>query len=138
MLVDMMSILADIVVCAVLCTGRDRRDEIARHWNIEPHRMPQWAESPTHIMQMLQYIEQGSIEMLWVIGTNPLVSLPDLNRIRRLLTQPQLFLVVQDGFMTESAQLADLVLPAAIWAEKTVRYSGTAIMVTATYMSDWC
>ena len=89
-------------------------------------------------MQMLQYIEQGSIEMLWVIGTNPLVSLPDLNRIRRLLTQPQLFLVVQDGFMTESAQLADLVLPAAIWAEKTVRYSGTAIMVTATYMSDWC
>lgn len=74
-------------------------------------------------MQMLSYIEQGSIELFWVIGTNPLVSLPDLNRIRRLLTQPHLFLVVQDCFMTETAQLADLVLPAAIWGEKTVRCS---------------
>ena len=98
------------------------RDEIARHWNIESHRLPHWAESPTYIMHMLQY-EQGSMELFWVISTNPLVSLPDLNRTRRLLTLPHLFLVVQDGFMTETAQVADLVLPAAIWGEKTVRRS---------------
>ncbi len=104
-----------MVWCDVMC-----REDIARHWNIEPDRLPHWAESPTHIMQMLSYIEQGSIELFWVIGTNPLVSLPDLNRIRRLFTMPHLFLVVQDGFMTETAQIADLVLPAAIWGEKTV------------------
>jgi anaerobic selenocysteine-containing dehydrogenase len=57
--------------------------------------------------------------MLWVIATNPAVSLPELHRIRRLLQKSDLFLVVQDGFLTETAELADLVLPAAIWAEKT-------------------
>jgi predicted molibdopterin-dependent oxidoreductase YjgC len=45
------------------------------------------------------------------------VSLPELRRIRSLLSQQRLFLVVQDIFLTETAQLADVVLPAAIWAE---------------------
>ena len=93
--------------------------DIARQWNVPVERVPHWREAPTHIMEMLSYIEQGSIDMLWVIGTNPLVSLPDLTRVRRLLTRPGLFLVVQDIFMTESAQLADVVLPAAMWGEKT-------------------
>ena len=93
--------------------------EICRHWRIPLSRLPHWAESPTHIMEMLRFIEQDSLQLLWVIGTNPLVSLPELDRVRRLLTKPSLFLVVQDAFMTETAQLADLVLPAAMWAEKT-------------------
>lgn len=57
--------------------------------------------------------------MFWVSGTNPAVSLPELERVRRLFTKPGLFLVVQDIFMTETAQLADVVLPAAMWSEKT-------------------
>ena len=93
--------------------------EIAEAWNVELHQMPHWQESPTHVMQILQYVESGSVDLLWVIGTNPLVSLPDLDRVRRLLTRPDLFLVVQDIFLTETAQLADVVLPAAMWGEKT-------------------
>jgi anaerobic selenocysteine-containing dehydrogenase len=56
---------------------------------------------------------------LWVSATNPAVSLPELRRIRSILTQERLFLVVQDAFRTETAELADVVLPAAIWGEKT-------------------
>ncbi|HEV7722631.1 MAG TPA: molybdopterin dinucleotide binding domain-containing protein, partial [Iamia sp.] len=56
---------------------------------------------------------------LWVTGTNPAVSMPELSRIRSILAQDRLFLVVQDIFLTETAQLADVVLPAATWAEKT-------------------
>ncbi|MDB5315623.1 MAG: molybdopterin oxidoreductase, partial [Rhodospirillales bacterium] len=56
---------------------------------------------------------------LWIQATNPAVSMPDLGRIRRLLAKDDLFVVVQDAFMTETAALADLVLPAAIWGEKT-------------------
>ncbi|MGW4487388.1 molybdopterin oxidoreductase family protein [Amycolatopsis sp. NPDC004368] len=52
-------------------------------------------------------------------ATNPAVSLPDLHRIRSILAQDRLFLVVQDAFRTETAELADVVLPAAIWGEKT-------------------
>lgn len=70
-------------------------------------------------MQMLRYVEEGSIRQLWVSGTNPAVSLPELARVRSLLTQERLMLIVQDIFLTETAQLADVVLPAATWGEKT-------------------
>jgi anaerobic selenocysteine-containing dehydrogenase len=70
-------------------------------------------------MQMMRYAEEGSIRFMWVTGTNPAVSLPELGRIRDILTQERLFLVVQDIFLSETAQLADVVLPAATWGEKT-------------------
>ncbi|MGW5473502.1 molybdopterin oxidoreductase family protein [Streptomyces chartreusis] len=92
--------------------------ELARIWNVDPSRIPHYAP-PTPAMQIFRYAEQGSIRMLWISGTNPLVSLPDLHRIREILGQEQLFTVVQDLFVTETAQLADVVLPAATWAEKT-------------------
>jgi anaerobic selenocysteine-containing dehydrogenase len=47
------------------------------------------------------------------------VSLPDLGRIRSVLAKPELFVIVQDAFMTETAHFADVVLPAALWGEKT-------------------
>ncbi len=70
-------------------------------------------------MQIWRYAEQGSIEMLWISGTNPAVSLPELSRARKILQKEDLFVIVQDAFMTETAELADVVLPAAIWGEKT-------------------
>jgi anaerobic selenocysteine-containing dehydrogenase len=92
--------------------------EIADVWKIDLVHMPHWNQ-PTHIQNMLNYIEDGTIQMFWVSGTNPLVSLPHLYRVRDLLTKPELFLVVQDIFMTETAAVADVVLPAAQWGEKT-------------------
>ena len=53
-------------------------------------------------------------------ATNPAVSLPDLPRIRKILDNEELFVVVQDAFMTETASRADVVLPAALWGEKAV------------------
>ena len=69
-------------------------------------------------MQVFRYAESGSINFLWVSCTNPAVSLPELSRIRNILQQEDLFLVVQDIFMTETARYADVVLPAATWGEK--------------------
>ncbi|HYH49598.1 MAG TPA: molybdopterin-dependent oxidoreductase, partial [Acidimicrobiia bacterium] len=92
--------------------------DLARIWNIDPMRIPHYAP-PTHVMQMMRYIEDGSIRFLYVTATNPAVSLPELARIRDILAQDRLFLVVQDIFLSETAQLADVVLPAATWGEKT-------------------
>jgi anaerobic selenocysteine-containing dehydrogenase len=92
--------------------------DLARVWNVEPATIPHYAP-PTHAMQMFRYAEQGSIRMLWISGTNPAVSLPELSRIRSILSGERLFVVVQDLFLTETAQLADIVLPAATWGEKT-------------------
>lgn len=106
--------------------------ELAHLWNVEPDRIPAWAES-THAMQIFRYAEQGSIKMLWITATNPAVSLPELQRIRRILEQPGLFVVVQDAFLTETAQLADVVLPAAIWGEKTGCFTNADRTVHLTY-----
>lgn len=92
--------------------------ETARVWNVEPSRLPTWTP-PTHAMQMFQLAETGSIRFMWIIATNPAVSLPEAARIRRILAREGLFLVVTDAFLTETAALADVVLPAALWAEKT-------------------
>ncbi|WP_328429566.1 molybdopterin oxidoreductase family protein [Streptomyces sp. NBC_00443] len=92
--------------------------DLARVWNVEPSRIPHYAP-PTPAMQIFRYAEQGSIRMLWISGTNPAVSLPELDRIRSILGQERLFTVVQDLYLTETAQLADVVLPAATWGEKT-------------------
>lgn len=93
-------------------------EELAAIWNVDPATIPHWAP-PTHALQILRYCETGSIRMLWIQATNPAVSMPNLPRIRKLLSNPGLFVVVQDAFMTETAEFADVVLPTALWGEKT-------------------
>lgn len=92
--------------------------EIADVWNIDLVKTPHWNQ-PTHVENMLRYIADGSIGMFWISGTNPLVSLPHLTQVRERLTKPDLFVVCQDIYMTETAAIADVVLPAAQWGEKT-------------------
>ena len=90
--------------------------ELAEHWNLDPDAIPH-ATPPTHAMKIFRLVEQGAVAMLWVTATNPAVSLPELARIRSVLTRP--FLVVQDLYLTETAALADVVLPGATAGEKT-------------------
>jgi anaerobic selenocysteine-containing dehydrogenase len=98
--------------------------ELAAIWNLDPLDIPHYT-APTHALQMFRYAEEGSLRFLWVSATNPAVSLPELDRIRQILSQKRLFLVVQDIFLSETAQLADVVLPAATWGEKTGTFTNT-------------
>lgn len=93
-------------------------EELAELWNVDAPKIPHWAP-PTHAMQIFRYAEQGSIKLLWISASNPAVSLPELARIRQILAKEDLFVVAQDIFRTETTELADLVLPAATWGEKT-------------------
>ncbi len=90
---------------------------LARLWNVKPETIPHWAPG-TPALDIFHQAKAGTIRLLWIQATNPAVSLPDLPRVRALLRTPTLFTVVQDAFMSETARLADVVLPAAIWAEK--------------------
>ena len=98
--------------------NKNHMQELADLWNIEYYKLPHWNQ-PTHIENMLTYIKNDLMEMFWVSGTNPLVSLPNLQKSREILTKPGLFLIVQDIFPTETTAIADIVLPAAAWGEKT-------------------
>ncbi|MBN9004020.1 MAG: nitrate reductase [Rhizobiales bacterium] len=93
-------------------------EEMARLWNVDPSTLPNWGP-PTHALQIFDYVRDGSIRILWIVGTNPAVSIPDLGRLRDDLRKKGVFVIVQDAFMTETADMADVVLPAAIWGEKT-------------------
>ncbi len=96
----------------------DHVAELAELWDVDVMTIPHWSP-PTHAMQMFRYVEQGSIGFLWIAGTNPAVSMPELSRIRALLGGDQCFVVVSDAYETETTALADVVLPAALWGERT-------------------
>lgn len=92
--------------------------ELAQLWNIDKDRLPH-DNPPTHAMEIFRLAEEGTIRMLWISATNPAVSLPELRRIRAILDRDDVFVVAQDMFPTETTELADVVLPAAGWGEKT-------------------
>ncbi|SNC61061.1 Predicted molibdopterin-dependent oxidoreductase YjgC [Hymenobacter gelipurpurascens] len=108
--------------------------ELARIWNVDPDIIPHWSP-PTHAMQLWHYCEQGSIKLLWISATNPAVSMPDLPRLRKILEKEDLFIIVQDASLTETAQYADVVLPTAIWGEKTGTFTNTDRTVHISYQA---
>lgn len=65
-----------------------------------------------------------SVKVIYVMGENPMVSDPDLNHIEKAINRLD-FLVVQDIFLTETAEKADVVLPAACFAEKDGAFTNT-------------
>ncbi|MFG2287753.1 molybdopterin oxidoreductase family protein [Streptomyces sp. NPDC048595] len=118
---------------------------LADAWNVDVLQIPHWSP-PTHAMEIFRHCENGSIRFLWVTGTNPAVSLPELRRIRSIYGSDRLFLVVSDAFPTETTALADVVLPAAMWGEKTgcftnadrtVHLSGKAVDPPGAARSDF-
>ncbi len=76
------------------------------------------------IMEMMAAAGAGIIKALYIMGENPLLSDPDLHHVKKEIQKLDL-LVVQDIFMTETAALADVVLPAASFAEKDGTFSNT-------------
>ncbi len=115
--------------------NRDNPDhvaELAKLWNVNPAIIPH-KSPPSHALQIFSDAERGLIKMLWISCTNPAVSLPHLSRIRHLLEQNELFIIVQDAFLTETTQYADVVLPAAIWGEKTGTYTNADRTVHISY-----
>ena len=76
------------------------------------------------VTEMLKGVESGQVRCLYVIGENPMTSDPDLNHVKHALEQTE-FMVLQEIFPSETAQYADVVLPAASWAEKEGTFTNT-------------
>jgi formate dehydrogenase alpha subunit len=76
------------------------------------------------IMEMMAAAGQGKIKAIYIMGENPLLSDPDLHHVKKELEKLDL-LVVQDIFLTETAAIADVVLPSASFAEKDGTFSNT-------------
>ena len=76
------------------------------------------------VTEMIEAASQGKIRGMFVVGENPIMSEPYAVHTRRAMQQLE-FLVVQDIFPTETAVLADVILPAAAFAEKDGTYTST-------------
>ncbi|RJQ69354.1 MAG: formate dehydrogenase subunit alpha, partial [Desulfobacteraceae bacterium] len=74
--------------------------------------------------EMIPKAHAGELKALYIIGENPMLSDADLNHVEASLKHLD-FLVVQDIFMTETARMADVVLPSACFAEKEGTFSNT-------------
>jgi ferredoxin-nitrate reductase len=97
-------------------TKPEHRDHVAQILGLPAAQIPD--RTGYAYDQILDAIERGEIRGLWVIATNTAHSWINQSRARDLLAKLD-FLVVQDMYATtETAQLADLVLPAAGWGEK--------------------
>ncbi|MBL7152340.1 MAG: formate dehydrogenase subunit alpha [Phycisphaerae bacterium] len=76
------------------------------------------------VVEMLHGVESGDIKAIYVMGENPALSDPNLNRTRKALDAVD-FLVVQDIFLSETAEYADVVLPTVCFAEKNGTFTNT-------------
>ncbi|MDP2167174.1 MAG: NADH-quinone oxidoreductase subunit NuoG [Thermodesulfovibrionales bacterium] len=101
------------------------------------------ADEGLTLMEMIQAASSGGIKAMYVMGENPAFNLPDTKNTEEALRRLD-FLVVQDIFMTETARMADVVLPALSWIEKDGTYTNAerkiqrlkkAISITG--MEDW-
>lgn len=94
--------------------NEEHRREVAQFWGVDKIN-PKPGFTAT---EMFDALEKGEMKAVWIACTNPLVSLPNLNRIEKAMKNAK-FVVVQDiSHKSDTVGFADLVLPAAAWLEK--------------------
>ncbi|MBM4111786.1 MAG: twin-arginine translocation signal domain-containing protein [Phycisphaerae bacterium] len=110
-------------------TNPGHRAIAEKHWNLEPGRLS--GRIGLHAVELFKRFstptdQGGDITTVWVQVTNPAHTIPDLNHsIRRKAQLADKFLIVSDVYPTATTELADLVLPSAMWVEKNGMYGNS-------------
>ncbi|MCF2971863.1 nitrate reductase [Synechococcus sp. Nb3U1] len=93
------------------------RAEVEQAWGLPSGSIsPQPGLTAT---EMISALEAGSLQLFWIAATNPLVSLPDLERVKKALRKSPFTIYQEAYYPTETAEYAHLLLPACQWSEKT-------------------
>ena len=95
------------------------REKFEKAWGVSLSAKPGLT-----VTEIMNAVEDGSVRGLYIMGENPMMSDPDLNHVEKALKNCEL-LVVQDIFLTETAALADVVLPGCTFAEKDGTFTNT-------------
>ncbi len=112
--------LTDTLPGGVVRNEEDRR-RAAELWGVSAQMIDPQATGPA--LSMFHRLEQGDIRFLWILATDPMVSLPNLDRYRRAATKGDRFIVVSEAYPTPTTDVADVVLPAAMWLEREGLYA---------------
>ncbi len=98
-----------------LVANPKHREEIAAIWGTDPAKMN--AKPGYHTIEMFRAAVSGALKVLWVVCTNPGQSIPNLTPYREGMEKT--FMIVSEAYHpTRTSELADIVLPAALWMEK--------------------
>ncbi|NHI94237.1 MAG: formate dehydrogenase subunit alpha [Candidatus Lokiarchaeota archaeon] len=97
------------------------RKKFATAWNIDVNKMDD--KIGLTVTEIMNEAEKGVVKAIYVMGENPMMSDPDINHVRKGLEK--VFLIVQDIFPTPTVELADVVLPAASFAETDGTFTST-------------
>jgi nitrate reductase (cytochrome) len=112
-------------LCHILPYGRsvkkaEHRKEMEKLWGAKPGTIPD--KPGLHTVAMFEALGRDEIKAIVMLTTNPGQSMPNLHPVRDAMGKPRAnkpFVVVLDSYPTRTTELADLVLPAAMWSEKT-------------------
>jgi assimilatory nitrate reductase catalytic subunit len=103
--------------------NKKHREEIGNFWGVDPEFFPK--KRGMFMTDIFPAIETGQIKALWLVATNPMTSMPDTGRIRKIMEKLE-FCVVQDSYEdVEANQYAHVFLPASVWAEKSGCFTNT-------------
>ena len=96
---------------------RERTEKI---WNLPEGTIP---SKPTyHAVNMFRALQRGEIGVFWSMVTNPFHEFANLNRYKLAASREESFIIVSDIYPTRSTEVADVVLPTAMWVEKEGAY----------------
>jgi len=107
-------------------TDAQARARFEQAWQLVPGTLDD--QPGLTVVEVMHAIKQGSVRGMYVMGENPAMSDPDANHARESLAALD-HLVVQDIFLTETAYLADVILPASAFPEKTGSFTNTDRLV---------
>lgn len=106
--------MATLLAAHRVLSNPTHRAEVAKFWGVES--IP--SEAGLTATKMFEALESGKMKAIWIVCTNPVVSMPNSKLIERALEKAK-FVIVQDiSNRSDTVAYADLVLPAAGWAEK--------------------
>ncbi|TXS95421.1 nitrate reductase [Parahaliea maris] len=99
------------------------REEVGKFWGVDPEFFPE--KRGRFMTDIFPAIETGEIKALWLVATNPMTSMPNTGRMRKILEKLE-FCVVQDSYVdVEANQYAHAYFPASVWAEKDGCFTNT-------------
>jgi nitrate reductase NapA len=92
------------------------RKMAAKIWNVPVENID---PKPTyHTVEMFRALDRGDIRFMWIQVTNPMVTMPKLKRYRKAAQKEGRFMVVSEIYPTPTYDVADVVLPSALWIER--------------------
>jgi formate dehydrogenase alpha subunit len=115
-----MGALPNVLTGYQAVTDQEKRRTAEAKWSVSA--LP--AKAGLTMGEMIHGALEGGVKAMYIMGENPIMTDPDMHHTRKSLTSLE-FLVVQDIFPTETAVIADVILPAAVFAEKDGTFTNT-------------